>query len=175
MLVVSKLNINKDNNTTWIRGNYCYNPYLSRYYKSKCACLFCAQFLTFNYTHFWFNSVTSLLCISAMFKQRIIQKSKSASVLNYTKINHYMTTLSQVLWNSVQISKPMKSVIVPNPIQFQLCPLIKKCLLFIKTPKPKTYQLYYKILHLLVTLALYQNLWKELYSNKSYTSLNINI
>ena len=44
MLIVSNINIDKDNNTTWIRGNYCYKAYLIKHYKSKCTCLL--------YTHF---------------------------------------------------------------------------------------------------------------------------
>ena len=45
MHTVSKINMDKDNNTAQIRGDYCYNVYLTGYYKSKCTCLLCIQFL----------------------------------------------------------------------------------------------------------------------------------
>ena len=45
MLSVSKINIDKDNKTAQIRGDYCYNVYLIRYYKSKHAHVLCIEFL----------------------------------------------------------------------------------------------------------------------------------
>ena len=65
MLVGSKINIDKDNNTTHIRGNYCYNAYLIGYYKTSVHTYFTFSSLT----GVQFSHIQLLLYISAKFTQ----------------------------------------------------------------------------------------------------------